>query len=112
MKMLQAINVSYYFMTTNFRFKTEKLEKLYSELDEGDQRTFYFDHTTIDWVAYHRKGIEGVRKFIFKEDDSTIPLAQAKLKKLFYADRIIKALLSLVALGYSIKLMLWMKNQL
>jgi alcohol-forming fatty acyl-CoA reductase len=82
----------------NFRFETIKLQEIFTELDDKDQKTFNFDHKTIDWEKYQDNGMRGIRKFLLKEDESTMPKAQKKLKKLYYADLLVKVSFSFIFL--------------
>lgn len=67
------------------------MQELFGELDEDDKAKFYFDHTTIDWKEYHHQGIRQIRRLLLKEDDSTIPQGHEKVKKLYYANAMLKA---------------------
>lgn len=102
-----------YFTTQNFNMDIKNLKKLHEALDESDKKMFGFDVETvsdpeinltlkilrlllmfqIDWMKLTKDGYMGVRRFILHESDETIPKAQAKLKKLYYLDRIFKVAL-------------------
>ncbi|XP_037503615.2 uncharacterized protein LOC119378613 [Rhipicephalus sanguineus] len=43
------------------------------------RKTFDFDIRSIDWVAYMEQYILGVRRYVLKEDPSTIPTARRNL---------------------------------
>jgi alcohol-forming fatty acyl-CoA reductase len=80
----------------NFHFDTIKLQELFTELEDKDQKTFNFDHKTIDWEKYLDNSVRGIRRFLLKEEESTMPEAQKKLKKLCYADLLVKVLFSFI----------------
>lgn len=84
--MIKGLQASTYFNTHNFNFETKQLRKLFSQLSDDDKKNFNFDHMTIDWREYHKKGARQVRKLLLKEDESTLPLAKAKVQTLFYID--------------------------
>ncbi|KAH7985469.1 hypothetical protein HPB52_025616 [Rhipicephalus sanguineus] len=48
------------------------------------RRTFDFDIRSIDWVAYMEQYILGVRRYVLKEDPSTIPTARRNLNRIYY----------------------------
>lgn len=71
-------------------FKTERLQELYDNLTPEDKKIFYFNHLTLDWEKYFGTSVRHGRRLILKDDESTIPLAQEKLKKFYYADLTLK----------------------
>lgn len=91
------MQVLYDFTGHNFHFETKKLQELYAGLDDLDKKIFYFDHVTFDWVSYFGPAVRQGRRLILKDDESTMKVAQGKLKKFYYADRIIKTLLGVGA---------------
>lgn len=103
-KIISGMSILYYFTTHDFRFETKKLQELYSQLESDDQEKFYFDHTKINWEKHHDLGIWKIRTFLLQDDDSTIPKAQEKLRKLYWADWIVKIVLCTVMMWYSFKI--------
>lgn len=93
------------FMKNDYKISIENTQELFKQLNDEDKKRFMFDieqvkpHNfyfpltrsnisifscqcpQIDWISHGNKQLKGIRKFLFKEDDSTIPQAQAKLKK-------------------------------
>lgn len=84
----------------NFVMSIEKSQQLFRQLSEVDKAKFNFDAVEvnnfifpsfmilmvslpiqIDPEEIRTKQFKGIRKFLFKEDESTIPKAQAKLKR-------------------------------
>ncbi|KAH6935377.1 hypothetical protein HPB50_005406 [Hyalomma asiaticum] len=45
---------------------------------------FDFDIRSIDWVTYMEQYILGVRRYVLKEDPSTIPAARRNLNRIYY----------------------------
>jgi hypothetical protein len=65
------------------------------------RQKFNFDIATLDYDQYIENWIIGSRKFILKQDDSTLPEAKKKYVYLFWLDLITKALFFL-GVGYGL----------
>ena len=50
-------------------------------MSEKDRITFDFDVRQIDWPSYIKSYIWGIRKFIQKDDLSSMPAAKANLSR-------------------------------
>lgn len=98
------MSVFYYFVEKKYRLNSDELQKLYSQLDDDDREIFYFDHKTIDWEKYHKNGVLGIRKFLLKDDESTMEKAQKKLKKFYIADLLVKAFFFFLGIQLVVKL--------
>lgn len=90
MKIFNGAKSVEFFVCNKFQFDTKKLQELFAELDDEDQKKFFFNHWSIDVREYCRAAVIQCRRLLLKEDDSTIPMAQAKLRKLYYADLFLK----------------------
>lgn len=86
------MQILYDFTGRNFHFETEKLQKLFAELNNEDQINFNFDHVKFDWLKYFGPAIRQGRKLILRDDESTMLKAQGKLKKLYWAHLFVKTL--------------------
>ncbi|KAG0410705.1 hypothetical protein HPB47_012189 [Ixodes persulcatus] len=75
----RAMGMLEFFVTHEWTFAVDNLRLLMTELEGSDRQTFDFDIRTIDWVPYLENYILGVRKYVLKEDPSTIPAARKKL---------------------------------
>lgn len=80
-KVFKALSGFDYFFSRQWLFVSENPAHLWSKLSIRDQQVFYFDVTTINWRAYFELYILGVRRFILKDDPTTLPQARIKLKK-------------------------------
>ena len=76
-----AISCLDFFMTHQWRFVSENPIRLLDFLSESDRRTFYFDVRQIDWNSYITTYVNGARRYILKDDPSTIPAARRNLTK-------------------------------
>lgn len=77
----RAMGMLEFFVTHEWTFAIDNLRLLMAELEGPDRQVFDFDIRTIDWVPYLEQYILGVRKFVLKEDPSTIPAARKKLNR-------------------------------
>lgn len=90
-KIIKGLSVFYYFVEKKYRLSSDNLQELHAELDDDDRDTFFFDHKKIDWQSFHENGVRGIRKFLLKDDESTMVKAQRNLKKFYIADLAVKA---------------------
>ena len=103
-KIIRGMSVFYYFVEKQYQLKSFKLQELFAQLDEDDRDMFCFDHKSIDWEKYHDNGVRGIRKFLLKDDESTMEKAQRKLKKFYIADVLIKALMFFIGIQFAVQL--------
>lgn len=103
MKVIKGMNILYDFTGKNFLFETKKLQELYKDLKPEDKEIFYFDHLSLNWQEYFNTSVKLGRTLILKDNDATIPKAQLKLKKLYYANVIVKSLFYLLGFWLLIK---------
>ncbi|KAI9564153.1 hypothetical protein GHT06_007891 [Daphnia sinensis] len=100
-----AISCLDFFMTHQWRFVSENPIRLLDFLSEADRRTFYFDVRQIDWNTYIGTYVAGARRYILKDDPSTLPAARRNLKKLYAAKMLLR--LTLLAVFFLVLSYLW-----
>ena len=59
-------------------------------MDETDREIFYFNLESLDWYDFIHHYTLGTRKYVLKQDPSTIPACKRKLQFLYICDRVIK----------------------
>jgi len=91
-KMSKAMSALEYFTQNEWRWSVDNVVQLQEQLGEMDRKIFNFDITDVNWKQYVDTYVQGVRKFVFKEDESTIPDSKLYLKKMYYLDITVKAL--------------------
>ncbi|RWS14634.1 putative fatty acyl-CoA reductase CG5065-like protein, partial [Dinothrombium tinctorium] len=79
-KVHRAINALEYFTTNEWTFITDNFLTLLNEMSEEDKNIFYADVRRINWQSYMESYVLGVRRFLLKEDPSTIPEARKRLQ--------------------------------
>lgn len=70
-----------YFTTHEWRFISENPIQLLEKMSPEDRRVFYFDVRDIDWASYLETYALGTRRFILKDDPSTLPAARRHLNR-------------------------------
>lgn len=54
-------------------FRNDRFRQLRKELLSDDKETFFIDMSTLSWDNYLKSYVLGIRKFVLKEDPSTLP---------------------------------------
>lgn len=85
-----------YFTTHHWNFQATNLIQLAETLESIDQKEFHFDVRDLEWKAYWEIYILGIRKFVLKEDDSTLPKARRNLQRLYIIENMIMLFLILI----------------
>nr|CAD7398554.1 unnamed protein product [Timema cristinae] len=82
-----------YFSTFEWNFNNNKCMSLFNSLCENDKEIFYFDASKLNYKDYLLNTIDGIRRYIFKESDDTIPAGKVRLMKFYIAHQTIKVVL-------------------
>lgn len=70
-----------YFTMNEWTFRDSNQLGLATSLSNKEQESFTTDVQKIHWPTYLETYILGVRKFLLKEDPSTLPLARKRLER-------------------------------
>lgn len=65
-----------YFLSYDFTFDTTNTKHLLQSMTPIDRKVYNFDMAALNWDKYFHYNMKGIRKFIAKDDDSTIPRAK------------------------------------
>ncbi|XP_046615044.1 fatty acyl-CoA reductase wat-like isoform X1 [Neodiprion virginianus] len=68
-----------YFARRSWKFQTDNTQALWDKLATEDKNNFFFSMEDFDWDSYMNKYITGLRKYIFKDDPSSIPAARKRM---------------------------------
>lgn len=79
-----------YFTTNEWIYKTENFKMLNSSMNMTDRDIYTIDVRQINWPTYMEAYVLGVRKYLLKEDPSTIDKAKFRLDLLYYATQAAK----------------------
>ncbi|CAB3257432.1 unnamed protein product [Arctia plantaginis] len=77
-----------YFCTREIIFRNEKTQELWEKTSEVDKKLYPFSMAEINWDEYFDEYLAGIRRYLFKESDDTLPQARIKWKRLYYLHQI------------------------
>ena len=77
----KAVGALGWFTTHQWHFKCDNVVKLHEQLAGSDCKTFAFDVRELEWQSYWDDYVLGMRRFILKEDNSTLPAARKSLQR-------------------------------
>jgi len=79
------------FSSNSWNWSNSNMEKLQMEMTKEDKALFSFDLMTgFNWRDYLEKYVQGIRKFLFKSEESTIPQSRRRMRLLYWLDVIVK----------------------
>jgi len=91
-KLTKAMAALEYFTQNEWRWSNDEVLQLQQDLTDTDRRIFDFDITKINWRDYVDTYVQGVRKFVFKESDSTIPDSKLRNTKMYWLHMTVQVL--------------------
>ena len=80
-KVNRSMQALEYFTTNEWYYRNNHFLEINETLSEDDREKFLCDVRRIHWPTYIETFILGVRKFLLKEDPSTLPKARARLQR-------------------------------
>lgn len=95
-KLEQFMDVASFFTTQQWKFVTNNCISLLDKLSDEDRQIFYFDIRLIDWKICLTDYCLGVRRFILKEKDDTVPSARIRLIKLYLLQKMVNGIVLLL----------------
>lgn len=97
-KIYHANQALCYFILNTWVFKNRNLYSLADGLHESDRFRFQFDYEIpgTDVPEYFAMAIYGARRYLIKEKDEDIPLAQMRFKRMMLLDKVCKTIMALV----------------
>ncbi|KAG6454612.1 fatty acyl-CoA reductase wat [Manduca sexta] len=87
-----------YFCTTEINFCNRRTRELWDKTSDADRQLFPFSMAEVDWEEYFEEYIVGIRRYLFKESDDTLPRARIKWKRLYYLHQIARVIFPLLVL--------------
>ena len=81
-KIDKALGCVDYFTQREWTWSTTNHTRLWNSMTEEEKKTYNFDVSDLDWNDYYSNYLEGIRKFIFKEDLAKMPQARQRYKRL------------------------------
>ncbi|KAL4711336.1 hypothetical protein ACJJTC_019177 [Scirpophaga incertulas] len=81
-----------YFCTKEITFCNQRTQVLWKKTSEVDRKIFPFSMREVDWADYFGHYMAGVRRYLCKESDDTLPQAKIKWKRLYYLHQIVRVI--------------------
>ncbi|XP_050316285.1 fatty acyl-CoA reductase wat-like isoform X2 [Anthonomus grandis grandis] len=78
-----------FFCMREWNFTNSNTQKLWKKLNKTDQDLFPLSMTTVHWTMYFRIYVKGVRKYLLKDDDSTLERSRIKNKRFMLVHKIL-----------------------
>ncbi|CAH0699503.1 unnamed protein product [Spodoptera exigua] len=70
-----------YFCTREIKFCNSRTRELWEKTSEADKKIYPFSMSDLNWEEYFRDYLAGIRRYLFKESDDTLPQARIKWKR-------------------------------
>ncbi|XP_063698241.1 fatty acyl-CoA reductase wat-like [Culicoides brevitarsis] len=99
-----------FFSFNNWNFENTNVMKLWKKLSPVDKEMFFFDMENFDWSAFCKDSTYGFRRYIAKDDPSTIPFALKRQKVLKITHYVVTYSIKGLALYLLILLFSWIFN--
>jgi fatty acyl-CoA reductase len=80
-KAFRALSAFEFFFSKQWIFLSKNSDGIWSKMSTKDRQIFYFNVRDINWRAYFETYILGTRRFILKDDISTLPEAKKNVTK-------------------------------
>ncbi|XP_035219500.1 putative fatty acyl-CoA reductase CG5065 [Stegodyphus dumicola] len=93
-KVHKATQCLEYFTTREWEFQCDNVLMLNDKIPPEDQEVFFFDIRKLNWSYFWENHVLGCRKFILKEDPSTIPAARKSLRRRYFISQFIHFLVA------------------
>ncbi|XP_072948576.1 fatty acyl-CoA reductase wat-like [Epargyreus clarus] len=81
-----------YFCTNEIQFCNRRTRELWDGTSDEDKKLFPFSMREVDWLSYFDDYLAGIRRYLFKDGDDTLPGARIKWKRLYYLHQIVRIL--------------------
>ncbi|XP_065172743.1 fatty acyl-CoA reductase wat-like [Atheta coriaria] len=89
-----------FFVCHAWSFDNNNVQKLYETLSLEDRRLLPMDMHDVNWKLFMKNYILGIRRYVLKEDDSTLEPARKKLKTMERLDNFIKCAICFFIANY------------
>lgn len=87
-----------YFCTREIKFCNTSTQQLWNRTSDIDKKLFPFSMREINWNEYFDDYMPGIRRYLLKESDETVPQARIKWKRLYYLHKIARLIFFILAI--------------
>ena len=99
-KMHRAFTVLEHFTTKEWCFHNDNYFLIYDNLPEEEKKTYFSDVRQIDWRKYAENVYLGTRRYLLKEDDSTVEKAKQRLNFICLIYKLFQIVLVVIAMYF------------
>lgn len=92
-KIHKYTNVISYFSTQNWTFQVDNMHRLCDRMSPQDKELFFCDLKKLNWSEFFINYCKGIRLYIIKDPDDTIPEARVRFTRLYFVHQITKVIL-------------------
>jgi len=92
-KINKAAGALEYFTTNEWRWSNKNLIGLQEEMTQEDREKFNFDMRNVHWPLFLDNFIQGTRKYVLKEDVSSLITARKHITKLYWGEKMVQMLM-------------------
>ncbi|XP_013177308.1 PREDICTED: fatty acyl-CoA reductase 1-like [Papilio xuthus] len=87
-----------YFCTREITFCNRRTRHLWDATSQLDRQLFPFSMAEVDWEEYFDDYLLGIRRYLFKQTDDSLPRARIKWKRLYYLHQIVRIIFFVLSL--------------
>lgn len=91
-KMQTHIDTLEYFSIREWQFRSDNQWIIRDQMDDVDKQNFDFDIRSLNWSAFMENYIVGIKRYLLKEDLSSLPSARKHLRKLYIVHNVASSL--------------------
>jgi len=91
-------DVQTWISTIEWNFTVNNVLELLGQMSVEDLRKFNTQINDLNWTNYFEDYCTGVRKYLLRQDEATIPLVRRRTKRIFWAIKIVHIIGSVIIL--------------
>lgn len=80
-RLYKMIDTVQFFIMRQWNFTDDNVRNLLTEMNPKDSQSFPFDISVIDWDKYLENYVLGVRKFLWKQNPTSLPSCRRKISR-------------------------------
>ncbi|XP_077299951.1 fatty acyl-CoA reductase wat-like isoform X2 [Arctopsyche grandis] len=90
-------DVTMFFTMHGWNFTNDNMLKVIAKMSDDDRRLYSCDVRTLDWNDYLHGYFLGIRRYLLKDEDSTLAAAKRKYIMLYWLHKLVKLVMFLAA---------------
>ncbi|KAK9745308.1 Male sterility protein [Popillia japonica] len=101
-KIHKFLDVLSYFSTKEWKCRNDNVMKLWCKMNERDRELFPFNMGSVQWTTYFKNYILGIRKYLLKDSEQTIPKARLRNFRFWFLHNFLK-----IVVGFTVLNVMW-----